>query len=267
MPKLTRKQRKMKAERRTPLAARATTAPIISPPKRMAAAIPSPAAAASTLAGQLQLGTVTVLDPNSKELLGYAFTEPHGAGQLQRWILYRHPQNSMMIASPPANMAEWSLDDWKTAVPQLWRPGSYYVRAQADLYGFGRTYGDRRWDELPPSFLLPKPTYPADDEEFQLDPHGRLIWWLNGGQRLGQVFVHGKLDGEASVEYWLLLPGYAPAGGAASMVVAESTEMAPDVDAFLRVATPSWAAGAVLAITGCRNFHDVGGQGNLPRIL
>lgn len=267
MPKPTRKQRKMKADRTTSGAVRAPTAPVIAPAPPTAAALSTPAAAASTLAGQLQLGTVTVLDPSTRELLGYAFTVPHGAGQLQRWILYRNPQNSLRIEAPPATMAAWSLDDWKTAVPKLWRPGAYYVRAQADLYAFGQTYGNRRWDTLPPSFMLPAPTFPKDDDDFQLDPHGKLIWWLNGERRLGLVFVHGKLDGDGSIEYWLLLSGYSPAGGSAPMVVAESTEVAPDLASFLPVASQSWAPGAVLAITGCRNFHDVKGLGKLPPIL
>jgi hypothetical protein len=244
---------------------RAPTDPSTAPSMLTTYGISTTADTASIPAGQLQLGTVTVLDPNTGELLGYAFTTECGAGQRQRWILYRHPRNSLMIAAPPATMADWTMDDWKAAVPQLWRPGSYYVRAQADLYAFGRTYGDTLWDVIPPSYLLPKPTFPRDDDDFQLDPCGRLIQWTHGAERMGSVFVQGMLEGEANIEYWLLLPGYEPAGGATPTAVTESTEMAPDdLGSFVDVANRSWAPGAVLAITGCRNFHDTNGLGDLP---
>jgi hypothetical protein len=222
----------------------------------------------ATLTGPLQHGAATVLDPATGELLGYAFTEAKDAGQRQRWLLHRHPRNSLSIGAAPTEMAAWTLSDWKANVPELWRPGSYYVRAQADVYSFGATHDNRVWDHLPDDYLLPKPTYPADDDPFQFDPIGTLVG-LSGLDHAprGLIFVAGQLDAASNAEYWLLFPGFTPAAGSARVTATSGTIEAPDLRAFVGVANRSWTAGATLAITGCRNFHDVTGAGTLPRIL
>src|SRR5262245_35517668 len=74
--------------------------------------------------GPLRLGAAQVYSRDTGELIGYAFAEAHGGGQLQRWVLYRSPQNSFDIRRPPANMESWTVSDWQANVAGLWRPGS-----------------------------------------------------------------------------------------------------------------------------------------------
>ncbi len=213
-------------------------------------------------------GAVTVLEPGTGELLGYAFSWESGAGQAQRWILHRHPHNELTVAKPPETMARWTKQDWRSAVPELWRPGSYYVRAQADLYAFGGSYGDRTWKVLPEDHELPAPTYPPDDSPAQFDPTRTSIeLWSLDQTRLGVIFVEGKLDADSNAEYWLLLPGFSLDLGAQSVTARAGTSSVPDLRGFVQMANALWAPGAVLAITGCRNFHDVTGTGKLPPVL
>jgi hypothetical protein len=216
--------------------------------------------------GQLSIGLVQVVAPGTGELLGYAYTEACEGGQLQRWLLYRDPRNAFEITAPPAGKAGWTLADWQANVPELWRPGAFYVWARTMVYEHGKTYGSVKWDRIPTP--LPKPEYPAQGEYFQLDPTGmhviNVLQWAT--DLWGMAFtVDGLRDAAAAttgrgrnVEYWLLPAGFQPAGGAQRTSIAVGTLGADSLDRFVTLANQRWAPGAVFAITGCHNyFNDV----------
>lgn len=208
--------------------------------------------------GQLSSGVVQITAPETNELLGYAHTEGTAGGQRQRWLLYRNPGNKLQIQAAPAEMARLSLSDWRRQVPLLWRPRSYYVEAQTDLYFYGREYYGRVWDSLPPESEMPAPTYPALGGALQLDPTGtRLLEVLQrsaANEIRGYAFTKGGLDDESNAEYWLLPSGYLGAGAAAATAIVPGTTPVATLGEFLNAARGAWAPGAVLAITGCLNY-------------
>ncbi|WP_438035770.1 hypothetical protein [Sorangium sp. So ce204] len=207
------------------------------------------------LKGQLELGAVQIVSAGSEEVIGYAFTVGQGLGQLQRWLLYRDPQNEFTVRAPPASMAGWSLVDWQAGVKDLWRPGSCYVWAQADLYGYGKTYQGIGWSRIPSVANLPPPTfYPSPPR--QLDPGGRIIEVRQQQAALGLAFVVRGLADESSVEYWMLPAAYKPAGRAAPATISAGALEASSLEAFVDVARQSWAPGCTFAITGCVNHHQ-----------
>lgn len=219
--------------------------------------------------GQLSTGLVQVVAPGTGEVLGYAYTVANEGGQLQRWLLYRDPQNTFEIVAPPADKARWTLGDWQENVRSLWRPNAFYVWAQTDVYEYGRTYGGVRWDRIPAA--LPAVRYPEDaviGEVFQLDPTGMhvinvLQWesnqwgmaWTIDGLRDAAVASSGR--GRNS-EYWFLPAAFQPAGSGGKTSIAVGTLGADSLERFVALANERWAPGAVFAITGCKNYiNDV----------
>src|SRR5262245_11761971 len=75
--------------------------------------------------GQIQLGLTEVYAPGTSEVIGYAYTEAKGAGQLQRWLLYRRPGKALAVRrpSPEAHMTARTLDEWRLEVAKHWQPG------------------------------------------------------------------------------------------------------------------------------------------------
>src|SRR4051812_15583391 len=102
-----------------------------------------------TITGQLALGAAQIIQQTTGELIGYAYTVANGKGQLQRWLLYKNPHNSFDVRAPPAPMAAWTLSDWRANVVELWRPGSFYVWAQANVYRHGETVDGQTWTQIP----------------------------------------------------------------------------------------------------------------------
>ncbi|WP_437819081.1 hypothetical protein [Sorangium sp. So ce1078] len=203
--------------------------------------------------GQLTMGAVQIVSKDSSEVIGHAYTVANGGGQLQRWLLYRNPQNAFDVRPPPASTAGLSLEEWKSKVPGLWRPGSYYVFAQADLYRYGETHDGETWTRIPPASRLPPPSYyPAGPR--QLDPDGRILDVLQGNFR-GLAFSVLGLSNPNSVEYWMLPSAYVPAGGGATARVATGARAASSLQAFVDTANQSWAPGCTFAITGCVNYR------------
>jgi hypothetical protein len=216
------------------------------------------------LNGQLAAGLTSVVAPKTGEQLGYVFTEVNAQGQLQRWLLYRDPQNTFDLVAPSADMARWTLDDWKAGVGTLWKPGAYYVWAQTVVYAYGGTYGTVRWDRIPTS--LPDPVFPRGDGNFQLDPTGwyvmQALQWSSG--IWGMAFtVKGLADASQSTtghaksaEYWLLPNGFQPAGGGQRTSVSIGTLGASDLTSFVALCNERWTSGAAFAITGCANYTN-----------
>lgn len=216
--------------------------------------------------GQLSTGLVQVVAPATRELLGYAYTEATEGGQLQRWLLYRDPQNTFDIVAPPAEMARWTLADWRGSVPALWRPGAFYVWALTTVYEYGQIYNGVRWDRIPDP--LPAPRYPEQGDSFQLDPTGyhviNVLQWVS--DQWGMAYTSGGLRDAAAasegtgqnVEYWFLPAGFRPAGGAGRTSIAVGTLRADNLQGFVALANERWGLGAVFAITGCKNYvNDV----------
>jgi hypothetical protein len=214
--------------------------------------------------GQLSTGLVQVVAPGTGELLGYAYTVANEGGQLQRWLLYRNPENTFDLVAPPADKAAWTLEDWKANVRSLWRPSSYYVWAQTTVYAHGGTYGGVRWDQIPTK--LPAPVYPPEGDSFQLDPTGAhpisvLQWgtdlwgmaWTEDGLRDASATSTGRAR---NAEYWFLPAGFQPAGAGGKTSIAVGSLRAEGLDQFVALANQRWAPGAVLAITGCKNHFN-----------
>jgi len=211
------------------------------------------------LTGQLSNGLVEVTGPGGTEILGYAYTVPEGRGQLQRWLLFRDPVNQFELRAPPVEMARWSLEEWQSHVASMWRPGSFYVWAQTDIYEYDRIYLERRWDQIP--LTLPPPTYPTQGSSFQLDPTGYHV--INVNQWSTNLWgiaytVQGLCDATATgkawnAEYWLLPSGFEPAGGTNRTSISVGTLPADSLERFVMQANTLWAPGAVFAITGCKS--------------
>jgi hypothetical protein len=204
--------------------------------------------------GLLQLGAVQVFSRGTEEVIGYAYTVESGAGQLQRWLLYRNPHNAFEIKPPPASMAGWTLSDWQAEVPRLWRPGSFYVWAQADIYQHGGTYGELTWTRIPPDSKLPLPSYPPVTKgPFQLDPTGFRVLEVRQESSIGLAYSIGGLEDDLSAEYWMLPAGFQPAGAGREAEIALGAEEARSLDGFIDAANQRWSAGCLFVITGCVN--------------
>jgi len=210
-----------------------------------------------TITGLLTLGAAELIDSKTQELLGYAFTVAHGKGQLQRWLLFRNPNNQFEIRPPSASMAQWSLEDWQRHVADLWRPNSFYVWAQADVYEYGGTYGGVTWNRIPTAENLPHPTFPdRPGANYQLDYfEGRIIDVLQEDGR-GSAYVVRGLAVESSIEYWSLPAQYSPAGRVRATVGIGSASAA-SLDGFVDHCQSSWSAGSTFVITGCLNYSGV----------
>jgi hypothetical protein len=213
--------------------------------------------------GPLQPGLVQVASRETGEVVGYAYTVENGAGQLQRWLLYGNPHNSFEVKPPPASMAGWTLAQWQAEVPRLWRPGSFYVWAQADVYQHGGTYHGRTWTQIPAAAALPPETYPPGSKgPFQLDPTGFRVLDVRQATLSGLAYSIGGLEDAASVEYWMLPAGYQPAGGGDRAAgIAGGTEQATSLDDFIGAANQRWGSGCLFVIVGCVNHHGTAPPG------
>lgn len=208
-----------------------------------------------TTTGLLDLGATEIVERRTGELLGYAFTVESGKGQLQRWLLFRHPQNELEIRPPAASMANWSLADWQANVPSLWRPNGFYVWAQADVYRHGESNTDVTWTVIPAASDLPKPTFPErPGGNYQLDYTGKVIDVLQENWR-GRAFVVRGLTQESSIEYWSLPARYQPAGSMGATAVSVGQEEASSLASFVEHCNRTWSSGSAFVITGCVNHH------------
>lgn len=206
--------------------------------------------------GQLDLGIAQVTRLNSTEVIGYVYTVPSGKGQLQRWLLFCNPDNSFSITAAPKDMSSWTLGDFQANIPKLWRPGSFYVWAQADVYRQGETYNGVTWTQIPEAASLPAPTYPdIPGVSFQLDPGGCIIMAGQQGEAgAAMVFTTRGLADASSVEYWMLLAGYQPSGANATAGVSVGVQCVGSLDGFISTANRSFGDGASFVITGCVNY-------------
>lgn len=208
-----------------------------------------------TTTGLLDLGVAEVVNRQTEELLGYVFTEANGTGQLQRWLLFRHPENNLAIRSAPASMANWSLSDWQANVPSLWRENGFYVWAQANVYQHGNTYDGVTWTQIPSSGNLPAASFPErPGSNFQLDWMDGKIIEVRQGDWLGRVYVARGLTAESSIEYWAL-PSQFQAAGSTRTSVSMGTAEVSSLDAFVDIANRTWSPGGTFLITGCLNYH------------
>jgi hypothetical protein len=236
-----------------------------------------------TMTGQLELGVVQVNSSTSGALIGYAFTEALERGQLQRWILYTDPANAFEIGPAPASMAGWTLADWQKNLASLWKPGSVYVWAQADVYEHGGVYGGVTWTKIPDADSLPHARFPAvPGEDFQLDPPTRqtVLELASAGaqptgialaaataqptglapasataQPTGLAYTVDGVHDARNREYWMLPSGAQPAGGSRRAAVREGAARAPTLQSFVDLANQRWAPGSVFVIIGCGNYR------------
>ncbi|WP_437552550.1 hypothetical protein WME97_14755 [Sorangium sp. So ce367] len=234
-----------------------------------------------SMTGLLHPGAVRVVNPKSRAVIGYAFSVETERGQLQRWLLFEHPHNALDIEPPPEHMARWSLSDWQSNVADLWRPGSFYVWAQADVYRYHDVPKQTTWAKIPPASRLPAPTYPdVGICDFQLDPTGGRLFQVLQQRATGLVVaqnesfeaarvalneampvearglafvVNGLLD-PASTEYWMLPAAYEPAGKAAAVAVKTGAQRAKSLQEFINLANQAWGPGSRFVITGCINY-------------
>lgn len=217
-----------------------------------------------TITGHLDLGTAQIISLKTGAVIGYAYTVENGGGQLQRWLLHQDPENAFQVCSPPSHMANWSLNDWKENVAHLWRPGSFYVRAQANVYLHGSPYNGVTWTTIPAS-CLPSPEYPQCNaaECFQLDPTGGKILRVHQQtvegltKTTGLAYTVNGLHDDTSAEYWMLLASFQPAGklSAAAIRVGTAALAEDTLDRFVEVANDSWKTGCTFVIAGCRNYQ------------
>lgn len=204
--------------------------------------------------GLLAHGVAEIVDCKTLEVLGYVYTVADGQGQLQRWLLFQNPKNEFQIRAPSAEMSRWTLDDWQRHVSESWRPHSFYVWAQADVYEYGGTYGGTTWQQIPTAEKLPDASFPdRPGSNFQLDyMDGRIIDVLQD-DRLGWAYVVRGLAHESSIEYWALPARYEPAGKATT-AVSLSKDGVGSLDEFVARCQSSWTSGSTFIVTGCLNY-------------
>jgi hypothetical protein len=210
------------------------------------------------MTGQLELGVVQVTSSATGALIGYAFSEALPHGQMQRWILYEDPANAFTIAPPPATMASWTLADWQKNLASLWKPGSFYVWAQADVYEHGKAYGDAPWTKIPAVDSLPHARFPlVPGKSFQVFPSPNqnvLELASDDAQPTGLVYTLDGLHDNFNREYWMLPAGSQPAGGSRRAHVRVGTAAAPTLQSYVDLANHQWVPGSVLVIIGCVNY-------------
>jgi hypothetical protein len=207
-----------------------------------------------TTTGLLALGAAEVIDRRTQNRLGYVYTTANDQGQLQRWLLFRHPHNELEIRSPPEDMARWTLDDWQAHVEELWQPNGYYVWAQANAYEYDGTYDGVTWKQLPDAEALPQAAFPErPGSNYQIDYlEGKVIDVVQDASR-GRAYVVRGLSSTSSIEYWLLPAHYEPAGRARTEVLL-GRESAANLTDFVELCRPSWEPGSTLIVTGCLNY-------------
>jgi hypothetical protein len=220
-----------------------------------AVAIPTEEMNSMKTTGLLALGATEIIDHNTQELLGHAYTIAHGQGQLQRWLLFRHPENELAVRSPSEEMAKWTLEDWQNHVENLWQPDGYYVWAQADVYEYEGTYDGVTWSQIPSADQLPAASFPErPGSDFQLDYlDGRIIELFQDDRR-GQAYVVRGLSEASSIEYWHLPARFEPAGMARTRVT-RGREIVGSLHGFVEKCQPYWSSGSKFVITGCLNHH------------
>jgi hypothetical protein len=212
-----------------------------------------------TMTGPLQLGVVQVTSSATGALIGYAFSEALPRGQMQRWILYQDPADAFTIAPPPATMAGWTLADWQNNLEGLWKPGSFYVWAQADVYEHGGVYAGATWTTIPAADSLPKARFPlVPGVNFQfVPPTSQTVLELASGaaQPIGLAYTLNGLHDSTNREYWMLPAGSQPAGGSSRTQVRVGTAAAPTLQSYVDLANHQWGPGSVLVIVGCVNYN------------
>jgi hypothetical protein len=210
------------------------------------------------MTGQLELGVVQVVSSATGALIGYAFTEALPHGQLQRWMLYEDPANAFALAPPPASMTGWTLADWQANLESLWKPGSFYVWAQADVYEHGGVYGDAPWTKIPAVDSLPKARYPhVPGKSFQLEPpKTQTVLELASAdaQPTGLAYTLDGVHDGFNREYWMLPAGSQAAGGIRRAQVRVGAAAAPTLQSYVDLANQQWAPGSVLVVVGCVNY-------------
>jgi hypothetical protein len=211
-----------------------------------------------TMTGPIQLGVVQVTSSATGALIGYAFTEALERGQLQRWILNADPANAFTIAPPPATMAGWTLADWQKNLESLWKPGSFYVWAQADVYEHGGVYAGATWTKIPAADSLPKARYPqVTGQSYQISPPtSQTVLELasDDAQPTGLVYTVDGLRDNSNREYWMLPAGSQPAGASRRGHVRVGAAAAPTLQSYVDLANQQWGPGSVLVIVGCVNY-------------
>lgn len=208
------------------------------------------------ITGPLPLGATQIVDPGTGELIGYAYTVESEGGQTQRWLLYRHPQNNLEAVPPPPEMARWTLEEWQSQVPALWRPGSFYVRATARVYRYGQTYRGVAWTSIPAADALPKPQYPpVAGMDYQLDPTGWSCLIGSCSKSPVIAFTLGGLLDTANAEYWMLPASFGAKEGEDRLVVTPGGMPAGSLQEFVDTANAAWGPGCTFAIVGCVNYR------------
>jgi len=210
--------------------------------------------------GPLETGVTRIVDPTTQDELGYVYTEISGAGQLQRWMLYRNPQNSLETQAAPPSMSNFTLADWQQFVTQNWQPDYFYIRAQTTVYLQGQTYDGVTWTHIPPS--LPSPVYPSGFSDYQLDFTLVALEVFRDKWR-GRVYAEGIITEPSSKEYWSLPSGFLPAGKTAQLRVGAGEGSTPTRDAFIALANETFGPGSAFVITGCVNYQGAAPPGIL----
>lgn len=209
-----------------------------------------------TTTGHMDLGAAQIINPATGAVIGYAYTVESRGGQLQRWLLHQDPENRFDVRPPPPDMASWTLADWQANVPRLWKPGSHYVWAQADVYKHGGTYNGVTWTRIPGTSDLPPPRFfERPDLSFQLDPTGGKIIDILQELFRGMAYTLDGLRDATSIEYWMLPASFKPAGKLSAATIRTGSQDASTLDDFLDIANRSWGEGCAFVITACTNYH------------
>lgn len=166
--------------------------------------------------------TIELFDSAQNLVVGYAFTSPGSKPdfQDQRWVLYAEyqspPSTSIVLQTPQNPLLRFSsLANFLSALQlgtagPLWRMGATYVRVSSQGYP-----DVPQTEPVPPPFpSLVLPGKPPSISE-QIDDHPATLAnsTLNvfNGYVFGTQITVGAPGTKQNVEYWAILPSYAPA--------------------------------------------------------
>jgi hypothetical protein len=154
---------------------------------------------------------------------------------------------------------------WQTGVTLpidkggLWKPNSFYVWSQADVYRYGGTYNGVFWNKIPDP--PPGPTFSAalslQPVPYQLDDGtGKIAQ----GTVASYVYSIGSVINSSNTEYWVLPYGYVPAGslpgGMTSITPAQS--LGVGLSGFIAAMNKNyWRKGSALSVTGNTNYRGL----------
>lgn len=172
--------------------------------------------------------SIELFDTDQNTVVGYVFASAGSKSQFQelRWVLYREyqsPPTGTVVLRRPVNpllrfnsLSEF-LDSLRLGTNgPLWRSEATYVKVCAESHAVFP-----RGEPVPPPFPSVQLPGKKIDVFIQIDDHPATldssIQSLRNGYVFGTSIVNATAGTKQNVEYWVMLPGFTPAGDGAQV--------------------------------------------------